>query len=310
MRLALSKSWPPKWYPTKPLLFAYLGEGIRIWRKFLGSVNDMTLSRITTRLNTCREEERAALIAYITAGDPNLSTTLTLMHTLVRTGVDVIELGIPFSDPMADGPIIQASHQRALEEGVTLSKIFPLVSEFRRLDNSTPIVLMGYLNPIEQMGSTAFCEAAFGMIDGVLVVDMPVEESADFNGLLKHYQLDFIGLIAPTTSSMRLHHIEQAAGGFLYYIALKGTTGALHLQAEPVRQKLIEIKKRITLPLVVGFGIQNVATAKVLANVADGVVVGSSLLKIVERHRLDSVQMLSVASEFIQQLRKAVGKNE
>lgn len=260
-------------------------------------------TRITPLFDTCRERGHPALIAYITAGDPDVSTTLTLMQVLVQAGVDLIELGIPFSDPMADGPVIQASHQRALAGKVTLAKIFPLVVEFRRFDSKTPVVLMGYLNTIEQLGYENFCKAATGLLDGVLVVDMPVEESADFNALLHSYGLDTIGLVAPTTPEARLSKIEKTASGFLYYIALKGTTGALHLQEEPVLQKLTEIKKRITLPLVVGFGIQSAATASALSRGADGVVVGSALLKIVEEHLSDKQKMRVAVSEFIQTLR-------
>lgn len=270
----------------------------------------MALSRITTLFSTCRDQNRAALIAYLTAGDPNLQTSLALMHALVKGGIDIIELGVPFSDPIADGPVIQASHQCAIQQGVTLTKIFLLISEFRKIDNQTPLVLMSYLNPIEQMGTNLFCKKANGMVDGALVVDMPIEEGADFNEILKNHPIDVIGLIAPTTSEMRLHKIMQGASGFLYYIALKGITGALHLQKEFVKQKLMEVKTRITLPLVVGFGIQNAATANALAQVADGVVVGTALLKIVDKHRRDGEKMLLAVSEFIQELRIAMDKNK
>ena len=237
------------------------------------------MSRIQARFSALQAAGRKALIPYITAGDPTPAVTLPLMHDLVAAGADVIELGIPFSDPMADGPVIQLAMERALAHEVSLRQVLEMVAEFRQRDNETPVVLMGYLNPVERMGYDEFArEAAEAGVDGVLTVDLPPEEAADVVPLFKARGLDTIFLLAPTTTAERARSICQQASGYVYYVSLKGVTGSSALDVTDVANKLDMLRTVTDLPIGVGFGIRDGATAAAVGEVADGVVVGSVLV--------------------------------
>ncbi|HIQ52280.1 MAG TPA: tryptophan synthase subunit alpha [Pseudomonas pachastrellae] len=237
------------------------------------------MSRIQARFSALQAAGRKALIPYITAGDPAPAVTLPLMHDLVAAGADVIELGIPFSDPMADGPVIQLAMERALAHEVSLRQVLQMVAEFRQRDNETPVVLMGYLNPVERMGYDEFArEAAEAGVDGVLTVDLPPEEAADVVPLFKARGLETIFLLAPTTTLERARSICQQASGYVYYVSLKGVTGSSALDVTDVANKLDMLRTVTDLPIGVGFGIRDGATAAAVGEVADGVVVGSVLV--------------------------------
>ncbi|EGV38617.1 tryptophan synthase subunit alpha [Neisseria weaveri] len=226
-----------------------------------------------------------ALIPYITAGDPDLKTTLALMHSMVENGADILELGVPFSDPMADGPTIQRAAERALANGVSLSDVLSLVKAFRQTDNRTPVMLMGYLNPIHKMGYETFARAAAEAgVDGVLTVDSPIETITPLYQALKQNQIDCIFLIAPTTSEARMQTIAQHAGGFVYYVSLKGVTGSARLDTDEVSRKIELLRKYINIPIGVGFGINNAESAQKIATVADAVIVGSRLIQEIENN--------------------------
>lgn len=237
------------------------------------------MSRIAARMKACQDRGRKAVIPYIVAGDPWLDITVPAMHTLVDAGADIIELGVPFSDPMAEGPVIQLGHERALANHIGLSDILAMVTEFRNKDTQTPVVLMGYANPIEVMGYLSFAEAAQRAgVDGVLTVDMPPEEASESNAILRQHDLDTIFLIAPTTSNERTEQICGMATGYIYYVSLKGVTGAGHLDTTEVASKVGFIKQTTDLPVCVGFGIKDADSARAIAKYADGVVVGSVLV--------------------------------
>lgn len=238
-----------------------------------------TMNRIDQRFAELKSQGRRALIPYITAGDPSPEYTVGFMHALVEAGADVIELGVPFSDPMADGPVIQKACERALKHGVRLSHLFEMVREFRQTDTSTPVVLMGYLNPMERIGLAAFAEqAAAAGVDGVLAVDMPPEEAEELGPLLKSHGLASIFLVAPTTSEERAATICAHGEGYLYYVSLKGVTGSAILNAVDVAEHLAPLRRMTDLPLCVGFGIRDGASAAEVGKVADGVIVGSALV--------------------------------
>ena len=241
------------------------------------------MSRIATCFETLKADGKSALIPYIAAGDPNLSVTVPLMHRMVEKGADVIELGIPFSDPNADGPTIQASMERALAQQISLLKVLDMVQTFREQDNETPIVLMGYLNPIEKIGYEAFAnKASAAGVDGVLTVDLPPEEGEDFVKLMNACDIDCIFLVSPTTVEERIKKIVSYASGYLYYVSLKGVTGSNILNVDEVEQKLQVIRGLSDLPVAVGFGIKDRESASAVAKVADGVVVGSAIIKRIE----------------------------
>lgn len=234
------------------------------------------MNRITQRMNALKESGRKALITYVVSGDPRPSVTLDVMHELVANGVDIIELGIPFSDPMAEGPVIQMGHERALEHNTSLLDTLETVRQFRERDSGTPIVLMGYANPIERQGYDRFADAASAAgVDGVLTVDIPPEEAVGLNEALKRVGLENIFLLAPTTSPARIREIVSLASGFVYYVSLKGVTGAGHLDMDSVKNKLAEIRQMTDLPLCVGFGIKDGQSAKAVSEHGDGAVVGS-----------------------------------
>ena len=238
------------------------------------------MSRLAGRLAGLRERGRKALSTFITAGDPDGAATVPAMHALVAGGADIIELGVPFSDPEADGPAVQAGSERALANGTTLHDVLGMVAAFRATDADTPVVLMGYLNVFLKMGYEPFCRAARDAgIDGVIVVNLPPEEAGDFKAALRSHDLDLVLLVAPTTTSERFRYIAGEASGFLYYVSYKGITGAEHLDARAVGERLQAMRPGLgDLPVLVGFGIKDGASAAAVARHADGVVVGSVLV--------------------------------
>jgi len=243
------------------------------------------MSRLKNRFEELAKSGRKALIPFITAGDPNPDFTVPMLHALVESGADVIELGVPFSDPMADGPVIQRASERALEHHMGLSKVLKLVAEFRKTDQLTPVVLMGYLNPIEIMGYEAFGNAAQrAEVDGVLTVDLPPEEAEECVALLKARDISPIFLLAPNSPPERIRKMDAVGSGYLYYVSLKGVTGAGHLDTEDVKRKLLEIRENSNLPIGVGFGVKDAETAKTLSAIADGVVVGSAFIRKIEEN--------------------------
>lgn len=241
------------------------------------------MSRIKTTLTALAEQQRKGLIPFITAGDPSPGLTVSLMHALVAGGADIIELGVPFSDPMADGPVIQRASERALAQGVGMRDVLNFVKEFRSKDQATPVVLMGYANPIERMGADAFIQAAGEAgVDGVLVVDYPPEECEEFAASMKRSGLDPIFLLAPTSTPERIAQVGKIATGYVYYVSLKGVTGSGHLDLEAVASKIPEIRKHVQVPVGVGFGIRDGETAKAIASVSDAVVIGSRIIQELE----------------------------
>jgi tryptophan synthase alpha chain len=241
------------------------------------------MSRIQTTFERLRGQDRKALIPFITAGDPDPALTLPLMHALVAGGADIIELGVPFSDPMADGPTIQRASERALKHGVTLRQVLDLVSEFRRTDGSTPVVLMGYANPIEAMDAVVFVrEAAAAGVDGVLVVDYPPEECEEFGASVQAAGMDPIFMLAPTSTEERYRQVGRVGSGYIYYVSLKGVTGAGHLNLSDVAARLPRIRAAVGMPVGVGFGIRDAQSAARIAAVADAVVIGSRLVEELE----------------------------
>ncbi len=237
------------------------------------------MSRLSSCYEKLRAENKKALVPYIVVGDPDIETSLELMHAMVKAGANIIELGVPFSDPMAEGPSIQLAHERALKHNTSLKDVLTLVKKFREKDQDTPVLLMGYLNPYEIFGYDALAVAANNAgVDAFLVVDLPPEEAADFKAACSAFEIDLIFLIAPTTTQARMQAINAQASGFIYYVSLKGVTGAGHIDLEEVENKVSEIKGICELPVNVGFGIKDADSAAQLSNVADGVIVGSKLV--------------------------------
>ena len=237
------------------------------------------MSRIAGRFKALASSGRKALIPYFVAGDPSMESTVPLMHKLVAAGADILELGIAFSDPMSEGPVIQLAHERALANGASLMQTLEWVREFREQDDQTPVLLMGYANPVEHMGYSVFADAASRAgVDAVLTVDIPPEEVAQFNKELHRVAMDNIFLIAPNTPEQRIARIAEQASGFLYYVSLKGVTGAGHLDTAEVRARAELIRSHTQLPLAVGFGIKDASSARAVAEAADGVVMGSALI--------------------------------
>lgn len=240
------------------------------------------MNRIGRCFSIARKNKRRALIPYIAAGDPHPRETVDLMHTLVHAGADMIELGVPFSDPVADGAAIQQAYERALSHQVSLVDVLNMVHEFRRQDVRTPIILMGYQNPVEAMGQEKFARyAAQSGVDGVLTVDLPVEESADSQRALSAQEITSVLLLSPTTSPERLAIICSASRVFIYYVSLKGVTGASHIDTHGVAAHLQKIRRHTSLPIGVGFGIKNAVEAAQVAAFADGIVIGSALVEII-----------------------------
>ncbi|MEO8410776.1 MAG: tryptophan synthase subunit alpha [Propionivibrio sp.] len=241
------------------------------------------MSKIQATFERLQAQGRKALIPFITAGDPDPVLTVSLMHTLVEAGADIIELGVPFSDPMADGPTIQRASERALQKGTSLRQVLGMVANFRADNNETPVVLMGYANPIEAMGVEAFAAAAFDAgVDGVLVVDYPPEESIEFAQAMRANALDPIFLLAPTSTAERIAQVAQLASGYVYYVSLKGVTGSAALDVDAVAARIPEIRASTGVPVGVGFGIRDAASAGAVARIADAVVIGSRIIEEIE----------------------------
>jgi tryptophan synthase alpha chain len=263
------------------------------------------MSRIAATFTALQAQGRKALIPYITAGDPYADATVDIMQALADAGADILELGIPFSDPMADGPVIQKASERALVRGIGLNNVLEMVQGFRRLDNLTPVVLMGYANPIERYGLQRFVEDAHSAgVDGVLVVDYPPEECTAFAQALRQKQMDPIFLLAPTSTEKRMQQVGQLASGYVYYVSLKGVTGAANLDIQAVAQMVPKIKRHVSVPVGVGFGIRDAQTAQAVAQVSDAVVVGSALVQHLEQQTRENVA--AAAREWLKDLRVAM----
>ena len=265
------------------------------------------MSRIGSVFAERREQGRTVLIPFVTAGDPRPEDTVPMMHALAGAGADIIELGVPFSDPMADGPVIQRASERALAHHVSLHDVLDMVRGFRASNSQTPVVLMGYLNPIEAMGYEAFAEqAAAAGVDGVLTVDIPPEEGEGFVPAMKGQGIDPIFLLAPTSHRARIERITAAASGFVYYVSLKGVTGAANLSLDSVREKLAEIRACTDLPVGVGFGIKDAETARAMGRIADAVVVGSALVSLVEANAAAPDRAIDQVAGLLGQMRSAL----
>ncbi len=267
------------------------------------------MSRIEKTLSALKAQNRKALIPFVTAGFPFADITPQLMHGMVEGGADIIELGVPFSDPSADGPVIQKAGDRALALGIGLAQVIAMVREFRKDDNRTPVVLMGYANPIERYdqkhGAGAFVrDASTAGVDGVLVVDYPPEECEDFAAALRAANMDLIFLLAPTSTDERMAQVARVASGYVYYVSLKGVTGAGTLDVGQVEAMLPRIRAHVSIPVGVGFGIRDAETAKAIGKTADAVVIGSKIIQLIENEPHEKV--VSVAAHFLRGIRKAL----
>ena len=263
------------------------------------------MSKITALFKELKASGKKGLIPFITAGDPDPKLTVELMHALVRGGANVIELGVPFSDPMADGPVIQRSSERALAKGVTLHSCLEMVKDFRQNDATTPVVLMGYANPVEQMGAECFAtEAKAAGVDGVLIVDYPPEECVDFAARMRIAGVDPIFLLAPTSSLARIKEAAKIASGYIYYVSMRGVTGASHLNTQDVASIIPKIRASTEIPIAVGFGINDAASAKAVSTTADAVVIGSRIIRILEES--PTGQAVQSLETFIREIRVAL----
>ncbi len=263
------------------------------------------MSRIASCFANLKSQNRKALIPYIMAGDPAPEVTVPLLHAIVAAGADLIELGLPFSDPMADGPVIALAAERALAAGTSTFNAVDMVAEFRKTNTTTPIVLMGYLNPIEIIGYEAFAaRAAKAGVDGLLLVDLPPEEGEALGAILAKHEIDPIFLLAPTTTDARIEHVVKAARGYVYYVSLKGVTGSSALDTDEVAQRIRTIKQKTDLPIGVGFGIHDRQTAQAVGVAADGVIVGTVLVRAFAEHSVTEAQAKIVAK--VQELRLAL----
>ena len=268
------------------------------------------MSRITTTFAKLKAANRKALIPYVTAGFPYADVTPELMHAMVEAGADVIELGVPFSDPMADGPVIQRAGDKALAQGVGMAQVLEMVKIFRSRDSQTPVVLMGYANPVERYdqrhGVHGFVrDAAASGVDGVLVVDYPPEECVEFAAQLRANDMDLIFLLAPTSTDKRMRQVAEVASGYGYYVSLKGVTGAGTLDTAAVEAMLPRIRQHVSLPVGVGFGIRDAASAQAVGRVADAVVIGTKIIQLIEEQPRD--QVAPVAAAFLREIRQALG---
>ena len=263
------------------------------------------MSRIEQTFQALKQEGKTGLVTFVTAGDPGPDVTVPIMHALVAGGADVLELGVPFSDPMAEGPVIQRACERALKFNIGLKDVFAFVREFRKTDEQTPVVLMGYANPIERIGQSEFirCAKEAGA-DGAIVVDYPPEECADFASAMRDNGLDLIFLLAPTSTTERVKQVAQYGGGFSYYVSLKGVTGAGNIDTVEVAERLTAIRKHVQLPIGVGFGIRDGATARAVAEVADAVVIGSRVIQEIESAGKDGA--VAAVQTFVSGIRAAL----
>jgi len=268
------------------------------------------MSRIHSVMAALAAANKKGLIPFITAGDPAPSMTVDLMHALVKGGADIIELGVPFSDPMADGPVIQRASERALAQGVRLRDVLGFVAEFRLTNNVTPVVLMGYANPIERMGQAAFVQAAQEAgVDGVLVVDYPPQECVEFAQLMRENSMDTIFLLAPTSTDERIAQVAKVASGYVYYVSLKGVTGSAKLDLGSVAAMMPRIRAHVNLPIGVGFGIRDAQSAQAIASVADAVVIGSRIIETLEQAQKDHLppaEAAKLVESFIAGIRQAL----
>ena len=267
------------------------------------------MSRIASTFSALQAQGRKALIPYVTAGFPFADITPALMHGMVEAGADVIELGVPFSDPMADGPVIQKAGEKALSLGIGMVQVLDHVREFRKRNNTTPVVLMGYANPVERYdqkhGDGAFVrDAAAAGVDGVLIVDYPPEECEAFAASLRAHGMDLIFLLAPTSTDERMTQVARVASGYVYYVSLKGVTGSGALDTSAVEQMLPRIRQHVTIPVGVGFGIRDAATAQAIGKVADAVVIGSRIIQLIEDQEHAKVVPLTI--DFLRGIRKAL----
>lgn len=267
------------------------------------------MSRIDTTLSQLKAQGRKALIPFVTAGFPFADSTPSLMHAMAAAGADIIELGVPFSDPSADGPVIQKAGDRALAYGIGLVQVLAMVREFRQTNSSTPVVLMGYANPVERYdqkhGADRFIrDASAAGVDGVLIVDYPPEECVEFAAKLRAHSMDLIFLLAPTSTDERMAQVAQVASGYVYYVSLKGVTGSGALDIDAVETMLPRIRQHVSVPVGVGFGIRDAATAKAISRVADAVVIGSRLIQLIENESADKVN--AVAADFLSGIRQAL----
>ena len=267
------------------------------------------MSRIDTTLKSLKAQGRKALIPYVTAGFPFADVTPELMHSMVQAGADIIELGVPFSDPSADGPVIQKAGDKALALGIGMAQVLDMVRSFRQTDTQTPVVLMGYANPVERYdlkhGKDSFIrDAAAAGVDGVLIVDYPPEECVDFAAKLRAHQMDLIFLLAPTSTAERMQQVAQVASGYVYYVSLKGVTGSGALDTDAVEAMLPRIREHVHIAVGVGFGIRDAATAQAIGRVADAVVIGSKIIQLIDPQPRD--QVAPVAAAFLRDIRTAL----
>jgi tryptophan synthase alpha chain len=267
------------------------------------------MNRIATTFATLQAQKRKALIPYVTAGFPYADITPALMHGMVAAGADVIELGVPFSDPSADGAVIQKAGDRALSLGIGLAQVLAMVKTFREKDPKTPVVLMGYANPVERYdqkhGDNAFVrDAAAAGVDGVLIVDYPPEECADFAAQLRAHGMDLIFLLAPTSTAERMQQVAQVASGYVYYVSLRGVTGSAALDTTEVEAMLPRIRQHVHIPVGVGFGIRDADTARAVGRVADAVIIGSRLIQLIETQPHERV--VAAAMDFLRPVRAAL----
>ena len=268
------------------------------------------MSRLAASFATLKAANKTALVPFITAGDPHPSVTVNLMHDMVKAGASVLELGIPFSDPMAEGPVIQLACERALKHNVSLTDVLGMVKEFREKDAQTPIVLMGYTNPVEVMGYEKFAQAAGSAgVDGLILVDLPPEEGGDLIKELKANQIDMIFLLAPTSTDERMQLICDQASGFVYYVSLKGVTGSANLDVESVVKKVDQIRTHTSIPVGVGFGIRDAESAAQVAAVADAVVVGSAIVNRVAENQDDPKEISKQVCALLSSMREAMDNN-
>ena len=265
------------------------------------------MSRIAATFAQLKSQNRKALIPYVTAGDPNPAVTVPLMHSMVEAGADILELGVPFSDPMADGPVIQQACERALLHHVSLRNVLAMVTEFRQQNQQTPVVLMGYLNPVEVMGYENFAQQAQAAgVDGVLTVDLPPEEADDVIPVFIKHGLDPVFLVSPESTVERFKLISGHSSGFIYYVSLKGVTGVKSIDTDAVAAKLAELREFTALPIGVGFGINDAETAKQIANISDAVVIGSAVVRRIANNQHDSDKLQSDIKGFLSGIRAAL----
>jgi tryptophan synthase alpha chain len=269
------------------------------------TVKPITATRIGKRFARLKAQNKKALVTFVTAGDPTREITVPLMHAMVKSGVDVIELGIPFSDPMAEGPVIQRSSERALALGVGMADVFAYVAEFRKTDSETPIVLMGYANPIEHMGLKVFGDRAKAVgVDGVIVVDYPPEESHELLETMDAVGIDVVYLLSPTSTAERIEMVANVGRGYIYYVSLKGVTGAANIDTAEVASAVAKIKAKTPLPIGVGFGIRDGETARRVADVADAVIIGSRIIQEMEKSSPDAA--IANVQTLLQDIRAAM----